>query len=200
MVGPKYHAPAPPRPSSAGFVQGVADAVQDTDGWKVAQPQDAMLHGKWWEIYNDPELNALEDKLNIDNQNIKQFFENFMESRTLVAQSRAQLYPTVGTTPSYFAKSQLRKSEKYDRWRGNQFGATSNLFTLPATVSWEPDLWGRVRNTVRESQYNAQVSAADLENIKLSEQASLRRFTLSCRVRMPCKRFLPTPLKRTKER
>ena len=52
---------------------------QDTDGWKVAQPQDAMLHGKWWEIYNDPELNALEEKLNIDNQNIKQFFENFMD-------------------------------------------------------------------------------------------------------------------------
>ena len=60
-----------------------------------------MLHGKWWEIYNDPELNALEEQLNINNQNIKQSFENFMEARTLIAQARSQLYPTVGTTPSY---------------------------------------------------------------------------------------------------
>ena len=74
---------------------------QETDGWKVAQPQDAMLHGKWWEIYSDPELNALEDKLNINNQNIKQFFENFMEARTLIAQARSQLFPTVAVSLSY---------------------------------------------------------------------------------------------------
>src|ERR1700730_129226 len=103
MVGPKYHAPAP---SAAATAPPVAykespTQFQDTDGWKVAQPQDAMLHGKWWEIYGDPELNALEDKLNINNQNIKQFFENFMEARTLIAQARSQLYPTVGTAPSY---------------------------------------------------------------------------------------------------
>ncbi len=62
-----------------------------------------MLRGKWWEIYGDPELNALEEKLNIDNQNIKQFFENFLEARTLIAEAHSQLYPTVGTTPSYQA-------------------------------------------------------------------------------------------------
>jgi len=60
-----------------------------------------MLPWQWWEIYNDPELNALEEKLNIDNQNIKQFFENFMEARTLIAQARSQLYPTFGTAPAY---------------------------------------------------------------------------------------------------
>ena len=77
----------------------------DAGEWKVAQPQDAMLKGKWWEIYGDNELNALEEKLAIDNQTIKQYFANFMEARTLVAEARSQLYPTVGTGPSY-ARSQ----------------------------------------------------------------------------------------------
>src|SRR5246500_4975276 len=105
MVGPKYHPPAPSATATAPPTVYKESPTQfhDTEGWKVAQPQDAMLHGKWWEIYNDPELNALEDKLNIDNQNIKQFFENFMTARTLIAQARSQLYPTVGTSPSYQA-------------------------------------------------------------------------------------------------
>src|SRR6201997_956403 len=100
-VGPKYQ--VPPATAQAPPVSYKESPTQfpDSDGWKVAQPQDAMLRGKWWEIYNDPELNALEDQLNINNQNIKEFFENFMEARTLVAEARAQLYPTLGTTPSY---------------------------------------------------------------------------------------------------
>ena len=90
MVGPKYHAPSPLPAATAppATYKESPTQFQETDGWKVAQPQDAMLHGKWWEIYNDPELNALEEKLNIDNQNIKQFFENFMEARTLIAEAR----------------------------------------------------------------------------------------------------------------
>jgi outer membrane protein TolC len=100
-VGPKYQ--KPPAIAQAPPVSYKESPTQfpSSDGWKVAQPQDAMLHGKWWEIYNDSELNSLEDKLNIDNQNIKRFFENFMEARTLVAQARSQLYPTVGFGPSY---------------------------------------------------------------------------------------------------
>src|SRR6202051_4567489 len=101
MVAPK--SPGPPATAQAPppVYKESPTQFQDADGWKVAEPQDAMLHGKWWEIYNDPELNALEDKLNIDNQNIKQFFENFMEARTLVAEAHSQLLPTVGTTLSY---------------------------------------------------------------------------------------------------
>src|ERR1700677_3999971 len=103
MVGPKYHAPSPMPTATAPPVSYKESPTQfqDTDGWKVAQPQDAMLHGKWWEIYNDPELDALEERLNIDNQNIKQFFANFMEARTLIAQARAQLYPTLTAAPSF---------------------------------------------------------------------------------------------------
>jgi NodT family efflux transporter outer membrane factor (OMF) lipoprotein len=180
MVGPKYN---PPSPSASATAPPVAykespTQFQETDGWKVAQPQDAMLHGKWWEIYNDPELNALEDKLNIDNQNIKQFFENFMEARTLIAQARSQLYPTVGTSLSYQA---ARSSSNLTNAPSANTGRVSSIGSLPFQVSWEPDLWGKVRNTIHAEQYNAQLSAADLENEKLSEQASLAAFFFEIR-------------------
>src|ERR1700722_13175129 len=76
-VGPKYQVPAAMATAPPASYKESPTQFADTDGWKVAQPQDAMLRGKWWEIYNDLELNALEDQLNINNQNIKQFFENF---------------------------------------------------------------------------------------------------------------------------
>src|SRR6266478_288973 len=101
MVGPKYHQPAATvQPPPATYKELPAENPP-AGQWKVAQPQDAMLHGKWWEIFNDPELNALEDQLNINNQNIKQSFENFMEARNLIAQARAQLYPTLSVGPTY---------------------------------------------------------------------------------------------------
>jgi len=180
MVGPKYHAPAPLATATAPPVSYKESPTQfqDTDGWKIAQPQDAMLHGKWWEIYNDPELNALEDKLNIDNQNIKQFFENFMTARTLIAEARSQLYPTVGTAPSYQAS---QSSSNLTNASSANIGRTSSIASLPFDVSWAPDLFGKVRNTIHEQQYNAQLSAADLENERLTEQASLAAFFFEIR-------------------
>jgi NodT family efflux transporter outer membrane factor (OMF) lipoprotein len=180
MVGPKYHAPSPSPTATAppAAYKESPTQFQDTDGWKVAQPQDAMLHGKWWEIYNDPELNALEEKLNIDNQNIKQFFENFMTARTLIAEARSQLYPTVGTAPSYLAS---QSSSNLTNASSANIGRTSSIASLPFDVSWAPDLWGKVRNTIREQQYNAQLSAADLENERLTEQASLATFFFEIR-------------------
>src|ERR1700753_139849 len=178
MVGPKYHVPPATQQAPPAAYKESPTQFQETDGWKVAQPQDAMLHGKWWEVYNDPELNALEDKLTIDNQNIKQFFENFLEARTLVAQARSQLYPTVGTSPSYQAS---QSSSNLTNAPSANVGRTSSIATLPFDVSWAPDLWGKVRNTIREQQYNAQLSAADLENERLTEQASLAAFFFEIR-------------------
>jgi NodT family efflux transporter outer membrane factor (OMF) lipoprotein len=170
MVGPKYHAPpamatAPPTAYKESTTQ-----LQDTEGWKVARPQDAMLRGKWWEIYSDPELNALEEQLNINNQNIKQFFENFMEARTLIAQARSQLYPTVTAGPTY---QRSRSSANLTNASTANIGQQSSVGTLALDASWAPDLWGKVRNTIREQQYNAQLSAADLENERLTEQSTL---------------------------
>jgi NodT family efflux transporter outer membrane factor (OMF) lipoprotein len=148
---------------------------KEADGWTVAQPQDAALRGKWWEIYNEPELNALEDSLNIDNQNIRQAFENFMEARALVREARSQYFPTVSAGGSY-TRSQASSNVGSKTGTGSTSGQQSQVFSLPGEVSWEPDLWGKLHNTVRASQYTAQLSAADLENERLSEQASLAEY------------------------
>ncbi|MGA3263642.1 MAG: efflux transporter outer membrane subunit [Terracidiphilus sp.] len=175
-VGPKYLPPATTAPPA--FKESPAQ-FKETEGWKVAQPQDAALRGKWWEIYNEPELNALEEQLNIDNQNIRQAFENFMEARALVREARAQYFPTVGIGGSY-TRSQS-SSTVGSAGASPTSGRQSQLFSLPAEVSWEPDLWGKVRNTVHASQYNAQLSAADLESERLSEQASLAEYFIEIR-------------------
>jgi NodT family efflux transporter outer membrane factor (OMF) lipoprotein len=178
-VGPHYHVPA-----SAATAPPVAykEAPKGDDDWKVAQPQDAMLRGKWWEIYNDADLNALEEKLNIDNQTIKQYFANYMEARTIIAQTRSQLYPTLGVGGSY---SRSQGSQNLGSGTVGSTGSTggqqNQVFDLPLTASWEPDLWGKVRNAIRAAQYNAQLSAADLENEKLAEQSSLATYYFQLR-------------------
>jgi hypothetical protein len=98
-VGPKYHAPNPQTPEASNYKESTVN-FPDAQGWKVASPQDAMLRGKWWEVFNDPDLNALEDRLEINNENIKQYFQQFMEARALIAQARAQYWPTVTVNPS----------------------------------------------------------------------------------------------------
>ena len=98
--GPKYQAPAPPPLAAKSYKESTVN-FQDTEGWKVASPQYALLHGKWWEIFNDPELNGYEDQLDINNQNIKQFFENLMAARAQIREARAQYWPTVTTGPSW---------------------------------------------------------------------------------------------------
>jgi NodT family efflux transporter outer membrane factor (OMF) lipoprotein len=181
-VGPKYRQPAATVQPPAATYKESPTQFPNSGEWKVADPQDAMLHGKWWEIYKDPELNALEDQLNNNNQNIKQSFENFMAARTLVAQARSQLYPTIGTTPSYQrSRGSANLTGSTGATGSTSGGQQTQLFVLPAAVSWEPDLWGKVRNTIHEQQYNAQLSAADLENVRLTEQASLATFLFELR-------------------
>jgi len=176
-VGPKYLPPTMTAPSA--FKESLAQ-FKEAGGWTVAQPQDAVLRGKWWEIYNEPKLNSLEDQLNIDNQNIQQAFENFMQARALVREARSQYFPTVSVGGSY-TRSQSSSNIGSTASTGTSGGEQSQMFSLPADVSWEPDLWGKVRNTVRASQYSAQLSAADLENERLTEQASLAEFFFEIR-------------------
>ena len=152
-VGPRHQRPAAPAPASFKEMAG-------NDLWKMAAPGDGLLKGKWWESFGDRELNRLEELVVVNNQNVKQAEAQFRQARTLVASNRANLFPTIGTTPSI---SQSR----------NYVEKTSASFSLPANVSWEPDLWGRVRLQVENAVSNAQVSAADLENIRLSQQALL---------------------------
>ena len=185
-VGPKY---VPPSMTAPAAFKESPTQFKEADGWTVAQPQDATLRGKWWEIYNDPELNALEEQLNIDNQNIRESFENFMEARALVREARSQYFPTVSIGPSY-SRSQSSSNISNGQTSGGSStttststttGRQSQVFALPVEVSWEPDLWDKVRNTVRANQYNAQLSAADLENERLTEQASLAEYFFEIR-------------------
>ena len=184
VVGPKYHPPAPQAPSPA-YKESPTTNTQDNGDWAVAQPADAKLRGKWWEIFNDSELNALEEQLDINNQNIKQFFEDYMEARAIVREARSQYFPTLTAAP---AITHSRASANVGSTTTTTGGTTtstpqlqSTLYTLPLEASWEPDLWGKVRNTVRQAQYAAQVSAADLENERLTEQASLAQYFFELR-------------------
>jgi NodT family efflux transporter outer membrane factor (OMF) lipoprotein len=167
VVGPRYVAPVTQAPPA--FKEAATQQSADGTTWAPATPQDATLRGNWWELYQEPELNALEEKLNTSNQNITQSFQNFMAARAQVKQARASYYPTVSVGPSY---TRGRTSGT----QGSQLAGVnpnSNDFSLPFDVSWEPDVWGRIRNTVREYANAAQVSAADLANVRLSQQANL---------------------------
>ncbi len=184
VAGPKYHPAAPAQPPAAVYKESPTQ-FKENQSWTVAQPADAKIRGKWWEIFNDPELNALEEQLDINNQNIKQFFENFMEARAIVREARAQYFPTLGVAPS-FNRSRTSGTLGSIPVTTTGTGAAirqlqTTVYSLPLEASWEPDLWGKIRNTVHQAQYAAQVSAADLENERLTEQASLAEFFFEIR-------------------
>jgi len=160
-VGPRYARPSAPAPP---------DYKETPQGWKTAQPGDQIAKGKWWEIYEDPQLNALQEKIQVSNQTLKASLAQFDEARALVRQFRADSYPTVTAGA---AGSRNRLSEN----RPLSSAVTSKTYTdlqIPIVgVTWEPDLFGRVRKTVEEARANAQASAGDLENVSLSLHAAL---------------------------
>jgi len=151
-IGPRYQRPAAPAAPSLKELAG-------NDQWKMAAPGDGLMKGKWWEIFGDPKLNELEELVAVNNQDVKQAEAQFREARALVLSSHANYYPTIGASPAI--------TQTYQRKSG------TNTFSLPSNTSWEPDFWGRVRLAVQGAVANAQVSAADLENIRLSQQALL---------------------------
>ena len=175
VVGPKYSRPSVQTPSSYKEI-GTSNTAGDNT-WKQAQPSDSASRGEWWRQFDDPQLNELEEKASAANQNIAAAASSFLVARALVKAARAQYFPTVTTNPSI----------TYERPSPAQFGGVragpsvnSQLivqpftdFSIPADASWEPDLWGRIRNTVKGNDFAAQASAADLENVRLSEHAEL---------------------------
>jgi multidrug efflux pump len=161
-VGPKYDKPTtPPVPS----------AFKETGDWSQANPKDSLPHGKYWEIYNDPELNALEEQVEVSNQNIAAAFANFLQARALVKEARAQYFPTVSLAPN----ASIQHGQASAATGSGQTASVGNFtqYSIPLDASWAPDLWGRVANTVKANQAQAQVSAADLENQKLVAHAEL---------------------------
>ena len=175
VVGPKYIRPSVQTP--AAFKELGTPSAANTAAWKPARPNDAAIRGKWWEIYNDPKLNQLEERAAVSNQNIAAAAASFLAARALVRQARSQYFPTVTTNPSI-----VNSRPSPGQFGGLSAGGSSSSgftvkpytdYSLPFDASWEPDLWGRVRNGVRANVFAAQVSAADLQNVRLSEQAEL---------------------------
>lgn len=158
-VGPRYQRPTAAVPVDLKELKG-------NDQWKMATPGDNLPKGKWWESFGDEQLNRLEELVSINNQNVKQAEAQYREARATVAQNHANYYPTIGSSPGI--------TQTYTGTNAGR-GPAETLYTysLPVTASWEPDLWGRVRLSVENAVNNAQVSAADLENVRLSQQALL---------------------------
>ncbi|HEX4031228.1 MAG TPA: efflux transporter outer membrane subunit [Terracidiphilus sp.] len=176
-LGPRYHTPAAPTATAPNYKESTVN-FQDTAGWKVADPRDAMLRGNWWAIFNEPELSTLEEQLNVNNQNIKVSFEQFMQARAMIAEARAQYWPTITVNPAF---NRSRSSANLVNSSQTNTGKTSSLWSAPLDVSWTPDLFGKIRNEVREAQYSSQVSAADLQLEKLTEQSSLAQYYFEIR-------------------
>ena len=157
-VGPDYVKPTVAVPSN----------YKENEGWQVAQPKDATLRGNWWEMFSDPQLNALEEQVDISNQNVARAEAQFRQARALVQQARASYFPTVtiGVGLNNSSKSTTIASTAGMR-------TAPMLYSLPIDVSWEIDVWGRIRRLVESSQAGAQASAADLETARLSARTEL---------------------------
>ena len=164
-VGPKYQRPAAPAPTA--YKELTPADFSKTDGWKVAQPQDNVLHGNWWTMFNDPQLNALEEQVNISNQNVQSAMASYMAARALVKEARSQYFPTVSVGPGITGSRQGAAASLAVT------PGTSVFYSLPFDATWVPDLWGRVRNQVRANTSSAQASAADLESARLTAQAEI---------------------------
>jgi NodT family efflux transporter outer membrane factor (OMF) lipoprotein len=148
-------------------------AYKEMEGWKRAQPQDDTLRGKWWEMFNESQLNALEEKVNVSNQNIASAAAGFLAARALVKEARSQLFPTVTTNPSITVQRTPSSSGSGSGAGSKSSTGTFTDYTLPFDATWQPDLFGRIRNTVKSAAYGAQASAADLENTRLTVQAEV---------------------------
>lgn len=156
-VGPNYVRPTAAAPP----------VFKEMSGWKVARPQDQIIRGKWWELFNDPMLNELEGQVDVSNQNVAAAEAQFRQARALVQEARAAYFPTVSVGAS------VSRSRRPITVGGTTTSTTSSDFLLPVDVSWEPDLWGRVRRAVEASRAGAQASAADLEALRLSVRTTL---------------------------
>jgi NodT family efflux transporter outer membrane factor (OMF) lipoprotein len=177
-VGPDYVRPSMISP----------DAYKELDGWKIARPQDALARGAWWEIFGDAQLNALEARVSISNQNLAVAEAQYRQARALVREARAGYFPTVtigaGFTRSRQSTTFSSSSGGTSSTGGSSSSATSSAsgsgsgqprsdFEVGLDFSWELDVWGRIRRTVESNRASAQASAGDLEAARLSFQAAL---------------------------
>lgn len=159
-VGPRYKTPAAPVPP----------AYKEIGSWKTAQPNDQNLGGNWWEIFHDPQLNALEQQINASNQNLKAALARYQQARAVLRYHRADYYPAITAAPSAtrdrYSKNRPPRSSTFS-------GVTFSDFSLPFDLSYQVNAWGRVSRNVQSYREQAQASAADLAVVNLSLHAEL---------------------------
>jgi len=166
-VGPDYVKPSVETPPAYKEAEGGAK-------WQIAQPKDDVIRGAWWELFNDPQLNALEAQVVISNQNIAVAEAQYRQALALVQAARAGYFPTVGVNGSATrSRTPFTSGGSSGSSRTSSSAGAVNNFLVSGNASWEPDIWGKVRRTVEANEASAQASAADLASIRLSAQTAL---------------------------
>jgi NodT family efflux transporter outer membrane factor (OMF) lipoprotein len=171
-VGPNYQRPAYQAPDA--YKETGASTVTPPPnptggGWQPANPSDGMLKGKWWEIYQDPQLNSLEERIATTNVELRQAVETYLAARDQVAAVRANLYPTISANVSDTGQKYSKNEPLFNKTNPTVY----NDMNIGAQASWEPDFWGRIRRSVEQARANAQASAADLAAVDLSLHAEM---------------------------
>jgi NodT family efflux transporter outer membrane factor (OMF) lipoprotein len=165
-VGPKYQKPSVPTP--AAYKESPPTEFKESAGWKPGQPGDASIRPKWWEVFQDAQLNALEEQVDPGNQTLKQAEAKYRQARSMIRFNRAGELPTISTSPS-IANQHLSTFNSSSVGGG----ATRGNFTLPFDLSYEIDLWGKIRKQVEAAREESQATAADLQTARLSLHAEL---------------------------
>jgi NodT family efflux transporter outer membrane factor (OMF) lipoprotein len=168
-VGPNYRRPAAEVPPT----------YKEVGNWKPAQPNEQNLGENWWELFQDPQLNSLELRVDVSNQNLKAAQAQYTQARALVRYSRADLFPTVSVNPTA-----TRTKTSKNRPPPNSIfnGITTNDYQIPFELSYQIDVWGRVRRTVESYRDQAQASAADLATVNLSMHSQLALYYFQARL------------------
>lgn len=171
MIGPDYSRPDSASAPSYKEVDGKITG----DGWKIAAPQDAASNTQWWEIYHDPALNDLMEKVNVNNQNIIAADAQYRQATALLTQARAALFPTLT------ANGSGNRGTLNGGSNGN-FSTIEQTYNANIGASWVPDIWGQVRRNIESSGATAQATAAQLDALKLSTQATLAQTYFQLRI------------------
>jgi NodT family efflux transporter outer membrane factor (OMF) lipoprotein len=194
------------------YKEAVPGGDAAAQGWRIAEPRDAEIRAQWWEMFDDPKLNALEERVAISNQSIIAAEANYRAAYALVLEAQAQLFPTFNLAPS---ATREKTSAALAGIGGGSIGTTTgtttatgttsgstppqstttaphNIFTLPLEASYQIDLWGGIRNTIAANRFSAQASAATLANALLSTQSTLAQDYFQLRVADEQRRILDT--------
>lgn len=177
-LSPDYHRPEISTPAQ----------FKQAEGWTQANPSDAVARGAWWELYGDKQLDALVEELNRSNQTVAQYEAQYRQAQALVRSSRAALFPSLNLTVGKNRSAQGTGSSSSSL--SNNSSGIRDTYNAQLGVSWEIDLWGKLREAMNANEASAEASLADMAAIRLSQQSELVQNYLQLRVIDAQKRLL----------